>query len=464
MIKISINSIVHDQIITLPANLEQLKFTYKKLFNLNDKQLSKLKIFYMEKEVKKNLETDKEYMDFYLGEHPDLIQAELENENIEINKDKDDKIQIPKFINIEDNNYSLRCLEKDCFLIPYITLNKDKDNNIVINYKCRNNHKGENIPIDSYKSFFNKKLEDLLCSFCSLNNEKDKNIKLYYCCSCKKYICNLEKCNNNHEKQCNNNNLIQLEKIDSDCIIHGKSLIYFCEDCQVSFCNLCKNHQDHKKKIIDEINIKEEEKEKKIKMIDNNLKELEIIYNNIKEKIMNKLSNIYEANKKLLQLNKKIIENLNQKEINGEIYMNFNNCQFIKKIKLQENLEYYNNEFKQIEDHFTNSFFEFDEKQKSFMLKYLNRIPIIITFTYRAKKNLKIKSNEPKKYLVPPEMTVSQLILRIRQNIKTEESLYLLINGKTTIDYSRTFEEIHDKYKKDDYILYFELETEFRMG
>ena len=262
MIKISINSIVHDQIITLPANLEQLKLTYKKLFNLNDKQLSKLKIFYMEKEVKKNLETDKEYMDFYLGEHPDLIQAELENENIEINKDKDDKIQIPKFINIEDNNYSLRCLEKDCFLIPYITLNKDKDNNIVINYKCRNNHKGENIPIDSYKSFFNKKLEDLLCSFCSLNNEKDKNIKLYYCCSCKKYICNLEKCNNNHEKQCNNNNLIQLEKIDSDCIIHGKSLIYFCEDCQVSFCNLCKNHQDHKKIIIDEINIKEKKKKK----------------------------------------------------------------------------------------------------------------------------------------------------------------------------------------------------------
>ena len=200
-------------------------------------------------------------------------------------------------------------------------------------------------------------------------------------------------------------------------------------------------------------------------MIDNNLKELEIIYNNIKEKIMNKLSNIYEANKKLLQLNKKIIENLNQKEINGEIYMNFNNCKFIKKIKLQENLDFCNNVFKQIEDHLTNAFFEFDEKQKTILLQFFNKIPIIITFSKEAKKRLKIKNKEfiKSKYLLPTDFTVGQFVFSIKRHLKREENLILFANNRA-IDYSRTVEEIHDKYKKDDYILYLDVDTEILVG
>jgi hypothetical protein len=465
-IKISLNSIIHNQTITLPANFDQLKTTYKRIFNLNDKQISKIKIFYMKQEkeekVKIYLENDKEYSDFYLEEHPDLIQAELSEEDIGIIKNNNVTPNMPDI----DNNNCLRCLEKNCYLIPLIKLNKDKDNNFMINYNCRNNHKGENIPITSYKSLLEKKLEDLLCSFCSLNTEKDKNIRLYYCYKCKKYICNLEKCNNDHEKQCDNNDLIQLKKIDSYCILHGNNLIYYCEDCKISFCSLCKNHQDHKKTIIDEMTIKDDDKKLIIESIEKNLNELEIIYSNIKNQLINKLSNIYEMNKNLLLLNKKIIENLDKKEMNGEIYVNVNNCKYIKEIKIKDDLEYLNNIFKQIEDYFSNEFFEFDEeKQKNKLLSW-KEIPVVISYDkikegYFTTKKKTITKN----MLLSPDMTIGQFHCLVRKNMDIkDEDFYILANRKVVLQLNLTLKEIYDKYKRDDYILYLEAIRGERFG
>ena len=110
-IKISLNSILHNQNVTLPANLEQLKSTYKKIYNLTDNQLSKLKIYYMKQEkeekVKINLETDKEYMNFYLEEHPDLIQADLEKDISEFFK-FNEAIQTPNLPNVDNHNNCLK--------------------------------------------------------------------------------------------------------------------------------------------------------------------------------------------------------------------------------------------------------------------------------------------------------------------------------------------------------------------
>lgn len=457
-IKISLNSIIHNQQITLPANLEQLKVIYKKLFNLKDNQISKLKIYYMkqkeEKNIKLNLDNDKEYMNFCLNENPDIIQAEIDNNEI-IDINLNNIIQTPNFPNVENNNNCIRCLENDCFCIPFIKLNKDKDNNFMIYYNCKNNHKVENIPINNYKLFLTKKLEDIICSFCSLNKEKDKNIRLYYCYKCKKYLCNLEKCNNNHEKNCDNNDLMQIEKIDTDCIFHGKNLIYYCEDCQISFCNLCKSHQNHKKKNINEIKIQNEEKKKVIEMIDKNLNELEIIYNNIKENLIKKLSNIYEKNKNILLFNKKIIENLDKKEINGEILMNFNNCKYIKGRKIENDLEYYNNTFKQIENYFSNEFFEFDEEKQKLKLKFWNKIPIIISFDNTIKKLFNIKMPNPKKILLSKNITLSQLYQLIKKDmISQKEHFNFLAKNKYHVTYDLNIEEIYNKYKADDDILY----------
>ena len=464
-IKISLNSIIHEKRITLPANLEQLKNTYKQLFNLDENKLSKIKIYYMnqEKDKKIKIETEQEYMNLYLEEHPDLIQAELDNDIIEMVK-PNNTIQTPNLPEV-DNHNCFRCLEKDCFLIPYISLNKDKDNNFIVNYKCRNNHKGENISMNNYKSFLNKKLEDILCHYCSSNKEKDKSIRVYYCYKCKKYICNLEKCNNNHEKQCDNNGLIQLENLDSYCILHGRNLIYYCEDCNMSFCNLCKSHEGHEKKIIGEMSISEEEKKMVIDRIEQNLKELEIIYNNIKENLINKLSKIYEMNKNILALNKKIIENLNKNETNGEIYRNFNNCKYIKEIKLKDNLDYYNNIFKQIENFLSDEFFEFDEEKRKSKLYFWNKIPLVISFHKDLKKILKNKKMEVKKLLANPKMTMANVSSIIRKEMKNpERSLFFLINKKISVNYEITLKEIYDKYKDDDGYLNLEAFTEGLFG
>ena len=125
LFKISLKSTFNNQI--LPQNLEQLKFIYKKIFNLNDEQLSKLKIYYMKQEkdqkIKENLENESDYMNFYSKYHSDLIEAELENETIG-NIKSNDITPIPNLSNESYDNNCLRCLEKDCFLIPYIKLIK----------------------------------------------------------------------------------------------------------------------------------------------------------------------------------------------------------------------------------------------------------------------------------------------------------------------------------------------------
>ena len=463
LFKISFKSIINKQTkLILPPNLIQLKLIYKKIFNLNDIQLSKLKIYYMKQEKKIFLEKEADYMNFYLEEHPDLIEAELDNETIE-NIESNNIIPTLNFLNKSKNNDYLRCLEKDCFLIPYITLNKDKDNNFTINYHCRNSHKGTNIPIEYYKSLLNKKLDNLLCSFCSINKEKEKNIRLYYCHKCKKYICNLEKCNNHHEILCDNKDLIQLEKIDSNCILHGKNLIYYCEDCKISICNLCKNHKNHKKKNIEEMNIDDKKKNLLIEIIDKNLKELEIIKNHIKEKL-NKLSTIYEMNKNILELNKKIIENISIKEMNGEIYINFNNCKYIKEINLKNDLMHYNNIFKPIEDYLSNEFFEFDEEKQKFKLLSWGKIPLIISVSKDAKKLFKNKKIDILKYLIPHDWTVSQLQSLLFTKMKNHNyGIYIFVNSIAIGD-NRTIKEIYDKHKKDDNILYLQLESGLRYG
>ena len=173
--------------------------------------------------------------------------------------------------------------------------------------------------------------------------------------------------------------------------------------------------------------------------------------------MINKLSEIYEMNKNILTMNKEIIENLNKNEINGEMYRNFNNCKFIKEIELKDNLEYYNNIFKQIENYLSNEFFEFDEEKRKKKLTFWNKIPLIISFNKGIKKLLKNKKMDIKKLLVNPNMTIGMISHIIRKEMKDpDESLYFLINKKRSVTYEITLKEIYNKYKADDDMLYLE--------
>jgi hypothetical protein len=212
--------------------------------------------------------------------------------------------------------------------------------------------------------------------------------------------------------------------------------------------------------------IKDDDKKLIIESIEKNLNELEIIYSNIKNQLINKLSNIYEMNKNLLLLNKKIIENLNKKEMNGEIYVNVNNCKYIKEIKIKDDLEYLNNIFKQIEDYFSNEFFEFDEeKQKNKLLSW-KEIPVVISYDkikegYFTTKKKTITKN----MLLSPDMTIGQFHCLVRKNMDIkDEDFEIFANGEGLLQLNLTLKEIYDKYKRDDYMLYLKAIRQYRYG
>ena len=166
-------------------------------------------------------------------------------------------------------------------------------------------------------------------------------------------------------------------------------------------------------------------------------------------------------NKNLLELNKKIIENLNIKEMNGEIYLNLTNCKYIKQI--DNNIEHYNSILKTIEDNFSNDYFEFDEeKQKSKLLLW--KIPLIISVKKSAKE-LFSKNIDKKKMLVHHFMTIKELYNLIRLDlIKKEDHFFLIINKITFYPGDMLIKEIYDKYKKKDNILYINIEGELMWG
>jgi GABA(A) receptor-associated protein len=85
--------------------------------------------------------------------------------------------------------------------------------------------------------------------------------------------------------------------------------------------------------------------------------------------------------------------------------------------------------------------------------KYPDRIPIICERDPKSK----IAETDKNKYLVPPDITVSQFSFIIRKRLKLDKSaaLFLLVNGKNSITGDSSLNEIYEKYKDiEDGFLY----------
>lgn len=81
------------------------------------------------------------------------------------------------------------------------------------------------------------------------------------------------------------------------------------------------------------------------------------------------------------------------------------------------------------------------------------------------------KSNAPnlnkKKFIVPPNLTVSQFGILIRKKLKISQSeaLFLLVNGEKAISGSTQISEVYTKFKdSEDNILYIMYATEMMWG
>jgi len=346
-------------------------------------------------------------------------------------------------------------------LTPYVNIAKNDSFNFIINSHCRNNHINNNLKIKEFLSLSNKNIENIKCNYCSLNRKENKNIRLYYCNKCNKYICNLEKCNNEHETKCKNKILIELDKIDSDCHIHGKNLIYFCQDCNICFCHLCDGHKNHNKK---SINVKysfNESKSELILKINNNLEILKSIYNEVNKHFKNFLL-IYEENKKLLEVNLLFLENITDDVIiNGEIEKNIENSIFIKKKEFKSTLEYYEKSFNSLKNYFIDEFFESNKDKQKQLLLLQTKIPVIFDFI-KLKTGLfsnggfKVLDVAQKKFLFPPDVTISFVTFSMRKHMKVDgkEVCYCLVNGKYNVGYELTMFEVYKKYKQNDDLLH----------
>lgn len=385
-------------------------------------------------------------------------EKEIMNENIEKLKLQNEKNEIiaPKISDSDKINTIYRCPEKNCFLTPNVNITKNNNFNFIIKSHCRNNHTKDNLSIKEFLSLAKKNTEDINCNYCSLNIKQNKNIRLYYCNKCDKFIFNLEKFNNEHEIECKNKILIELDKIDSDCNIHGKNLIYFCQDCNVSFCSLCDGHNKHNTKLIDAKNSYNKYKNELILKIKNNLEILNSIYNEGNKHFKNFLL-IYEENKKLLEVNLLFLENLTDNVIiNGEINKKIENSIYIKKKELQSSLEFYEKSFNSLNNDFMVEFFESNKDEQNKLLLWFAKIPVIINFKKKntgffSKGDFKVL-DITKKYLLPSDTTISFISSLLRKEMKVDEgeSCFCLVDGKYYVGYELKLSEVYEKYKPDD--------------
>jgi len=93
------------------------------------------------------------------------------------------------------------------------------------------------------------------------------------------------------------------------------------------------------------------------------------------------------------------------------------------------------------------------KESSSILSKYSNRIPIIIERSYNSTNVPKINR---KKFLVPSDLSMGQLMYIIRKRIQLQpyEAIYLFVNNSILIPTNQMMSNIYNKYKDDDGFLY----------
>jgi len=93
------------------------------------------------------------------------------------------------------------------------------------------------------------------------------------------------------------------------------------------------------------------------------------------------------------------------------------------------------------------------EESEKVKEKYPDRIPIII----EKDPNSQIKEIDRNKFLVPNDLTAQHLIFIINKRLELtkEQTIFMLVDGKTSIAGETPLTEIYEKYKdKEDGYLY----------
>ena len=216
----------------------------------------------------------------------------------------------------ENNNSKTLSKELICPTCGENCLMGIKDYKIKL-FGCINGHETNDILLDEFNSTQNIDELKIVCNFCKEGNKANSfNKQFYKCITCSKNICVL--CKSKHD---NNHKIIDYDKKNYICNIHGEILISYCKQCRRNLCMQCElNHKNHeiifyknilpnKKDIMEDIiDFKESindiinDAKEKIKMLNKIIINLQILY-----EINFNFVNNYEIEKRNFQ----IMENLN---------------------------------------------------------------------------------------------------------------------------------------------------------
>ena len=384
--------------------------------------------------------------------HPPALKLSIENKVqnalVPLNQIKNEEIKTaPKqnekasssISNIEEKIRKPTEIEKQYFndiLCPYcLTTSIIENDGIKLNIiNCENFHRISNITYDRFEevdTFPNAK-----CGACSVyKSQYDTPGVKFYNCSCGIYLC--PECYTRHK----NHIKIELENKNYHCLIHDKNFKSYCLDCNKNLCESCSDSHPKEHEVLlyfalkpkeDYIRNLNQEVEKQKKVLDEFIKNLEKLFDDIKNEIKTYVNDY-------ILIEKTLLNRYNKNSVNFQIIQNIRN----KKIF------YENTIFKSLND--------FNGIDKSNMLDSLKNIYSIYYKIDITKKEQKIIEDLPKAKS-QNEMTIKYKFNkdRINKNVKLFDSIFvdnnrdkltLLVNGKEEkqlIEYYNNASNIED--------------------
>ena len=215
-------------------------------------------------------------------------------------------------------------------------------NDYKVNYKCKNNHTGNQMSFNEYEKLQKIDLTKIKCEQCEKFTKRDTfNNTFFYCFDCKKSICPL--CKNSHDPK---HKIFNYDDKNYYCEKHNEQFIEYCQKCEKNLCFLCKNEHSTHENIINLQNmiIPKEELLNKFKITEDLINEIKKTV----EYIKNKLNYFVENIDTFYKINKIFIDNYDAKNRNYEILQNLkeilnSNNFLIKELESINREQYFNN-------------------------------------------------------------------------------------------------------------------------
>ena len=109
-------------------------------------------------------------------------------------------------------------------------------------FGCKNNHENNNLLFCDYYDSQNINQSKIICDMCQKLKSQTYNNNFFKCLTCSKNLCPL--CNLSHN---NSHKIINYDKKNFVCNLHGELFIFYCGTCKLDLCFQCQfNHQNHK--------------------------------------------------------------------------------------------------------------------------------------------------------------------------------------------------------------------------